>query len=135
LTDPKNFNFYNELSSAKAGMSSFVLFNEKQWAYIQNRYELTVRERQIMELVCKGYRNEEIAKKIDIALGTVKTHIRNIHRKTQTRSKIATLLRFLYDVNTFFGKQSPTRPVPIVEIQKPSNIDSSKMGETKQKDQ
>ena len=115
-------------------MSSFVLFNEKQWAYIQNRYQLTQREKQIMELVCKGYRNEEIAEEINIALGTVKTHIRNIHRKTQTKSKIATLLRFLYDVNTFFGKQSPTRPVPIIEIQKPSNTNSKKMGETKQKD-
>ncbi|UCE99932.1 MAG: helix-turn-helix transcriptional regulator [Planctomycetota bacterium] len=74
-----------------------ILLNEKQWTYVQNRYNLTPRERQIAELVCKGLRNGNIAKYLCIKPGTVKTHMRNIYRKVHVKSKIAMLLRFVTD--------------------------------------
>ena len=74
-----------------------ILLNEKQWSYVQNRYNLTPRERQIAELVCKGLRNGNIAKYLQIKPGTVKTHTRNIYRKVHVKSKIAMLLRFVTD--------------------------------------
>ena len=72
-----------------------ILLNQKQWAYVQNLYNLTPRERQIAELVCKGLRNGNIAKSLSIKPGTVKTHTRNIYRKIHVKSKIAMLLRFV----------------------------------------
>lgn len=74
-----------------------ILINQKQWSYVQNRYNLTPRERQIAELVCKGLRNGNIAKYLHIKPGTVKTHTRNIYRKVHVKSKIAMLLRFVTD--------------------------------------
>ena len=74
-----------------------ILLNEKQWSYVQSRYNLTPRERQIAELVCKGLRNGNIAKYLHIKPGTVKTHTRNIYRKVHVKSKIAMLLRFVTD--------------------------------------
>lgn len=74
-----------------------ILLNEKQWTYVQNRYNLTPRERQIAELVCRGLRNGNIAKHLRIKPGTVKTHTRNIYRKVHVKSKIAMLLRFVTD--------------------------------------
>jgi DNA-binding NarL/FixJ family response regulator len=74
-----------------------ILLNPKQWSYVQNRYNLTPRERQIAELVCKGLRNGNIAKYLRIKPGTVKTHTRNIYRKIHVKSKIAMLLRFVTD--------------------------------------
>jgi len=74
-----------------------ILLNNKQWTYVQNRYNLTPRERQIAELVCKGLRNGNIAKYLRIKPGTVKTHTRNIYRKVHVKSKIAMLLRFVTD--------------------------------------
>jgi DNA-binding NarL/FixJ family response regulator len=74
-----------------------ILLDEKQWTYVQNRYNLTPRERQIAELVCKGLRNGSIAKYLRIKPGTVKTHTRNIYRKVHVKSKIAMLLRFVTD--------------------------------------
>lgn len=130
----KNHNFYNDLDNEGSGMSNFAIFDEKQWDYIQHRYGLTPRERQVMEDVCKGLRNDDIATDINIALGTVKTHIRNVHRKTQTRSKIGLLLRFIRDIDLFFAKPKPTPPSPIVEIQKSSNTPSTEMGKNKLKD-
>ena len=74
-----------------------ILLNEKQWSYVQSRYNLTPRERQVAELVCKGLRNGNIAKYLRIKPGTVKTHTRNIYRKVHVKSKIAMLLRFVTD--------------------------------------
>jgi DNA-binding NarL/FixJ family response regulator len=74
-----------------------ILLDQKQWAYVQNRYNLTPRECQIAELVCKGLGNGSIAKFLRIKPGTVKTHTRNIYRKVHVKSKIAMLLRFITD--------------------------------------
>ena len=74
-----------------------ILLNQRQWSYVQNRYNLTPRERQVAELVCKGLRNGNIAKYLHIKPGTVKTHTRNIYRKVHVKSKIAMLLRFVTD--------------------------------------
>ena len=76
-----------------------VLINEHQWSYLQKRYRMTIREMQIARLVCQGLPNEQIADYLKIRLGTVKTHIRNIYRKTWVHNKIAMLLRFVEDTN------------------------------------
>jgi len=76
-----------------------VLINEQQWSYLQKRYSITTRELQIAQLVCRGLGNEQIADLLKIRLGTVKTHIRNIYRKTWVHNKIAMLLRFVEDTS------------------------------------
>ena len=87
------------MGSSDAGYKQpdIILLNERQWIYVQNRYNLTPRERQIAELICKGLRNGNIAKYLRIKPGTVKTHTRNIYRKVHVKSKIAMLLRFVTD--------------------------------------
>lgn len=79
-----------------------ILLNEKQWSYVQNRYDLTPREREIAELICQGLRNCKIAKVLHIRPGTVKTHTRNIYRKVHVKSKIGMLLRFVTDSRDLF---------------------------------
>ena len=74
-----------------------ILLDRKQWSYVQRRYDLTPREREIAELICQGLRNGRIAKRLRIRPGTVKTHIRNIYRKVRVKSKIAMLLTFVTD--------------------------------------
>jgi len=72
-----------------------VPLDAKQWSYLQRRYDLTPRELQIADLVCRGLRNEHIARDLKIRPGTVKTHVRNIYRKVKVKSKISMLLRFM----------------------------------------
>ena len=72
-----------------------TLIDNKGWLYIQERYSLTCRERQIAELVCQGAKNNTIAHTLTISPGTVKTHLRNIYRKVRVQSKIAMLLHFV----------------------------------------
>lgn len=48
---------------------------------------LTPREQQVAALVCLGFKNLEIARRLLISAETVKTHVRNILRKFRLHSK------------------------------------------------
>lgn len=54
---------------------------------------LSPRERDVAALICLGYTNQEICRRLNIALGTVKTHITNIFRKFEVNSRYE--LRYL----------------------------------------
>ncbi len=92
-----------------------ILLNEKQWSYVQNRYDLTPREREIAELICQGLRNGNIANVLHIRPGTVKTHTRNIYRKVHVRSKIDMLLRFVTDTRNSFNQCEGFRSAPLAD--------------------
>lgn len=50
--------------------------------------ELTVREREILQLLAEGMRNEDIARKLFISPQTVQTHVRNLLAKLEVHSKL-----------------------------------------------
>jgi len=52
------------------------------------RYGITPREREIIELICSGRTNQEIAEKLFISVATVKDHNYNIFRKTGVRNRV-----------------------------------------------
>ncbi len=79
------------------------IFSESQWGLLGEKYCLTARELQISKLVCRGGNNESIAKELDICDGTVKTHIRNIYRKTWVHNKVSMLLLFMEDCRKHTG--------------------------------
>ena len=51
------------------------------------KHNLTCREQEILLLVIKGRSNQEIAGELTLALGTIKTHIHNIFKKTDTSNR------------------------------------------------
>jgi DNA-binding NarL/FixJ family response regulator len=51
--------------------------------------ELTQREITLVCLVADGLRNKEIATRLNISEGTVKTHLRNIYRKLHRETRVA----------------------------------------------
>jgi DNA-binding NarL/FixJ family response regulator len=83
-----------------------VLLNKRQWSYLKRRYQMTPREIQIAQLVCQGLGNEEIANRLKIKHGTVKTHVRNLYRKLWVHNKISMLLRFVEDTNGLLDKSA-----------------------------
>lgn len=95
--------------------SEVVLLNEKQWSYVQSRYGLTPREREIAELICRGFRNCRIANALQIRPGTVKTHTRNIYRKVRVKSKIGMLLRFVTDTRGLLAQCEGFQSAPLVD--------------------
>lgn len=56
---------------------------------------LTTREREVVRFMLLGHSSKSIARCLDIALGTVKNHRKNIYRKLAIRSQSALFARFL----------------------------------------
>ena len=96
-----------------------TLLDNKQWRYVQKRYHISPRELEVAKLVCHGFVNGDVAKKLNVKPGTVKTHLRSIYAKTHAKNRITMLLRFMDYANRFSNKSSlDTLPVQIVERKK-----------------
>ena len=69
--------------------SNELIFNELEW----HRFGISKREHEVLELIAKGFSNQEIADKLFVSLNTVKTHASNlflkleVSRRTQAISK------------------------------------------------
>jgi DNA-binding NarL/FixJ family response regulator len=56
---------------------------------------LTVREREVLHLICAGYSNKEIADLLALAEGTVKNHVSNLLVKLNARDRTRAALKAL----------------------------------------
>jgi len=56
-------------------------------------FRITPREREIVELVCRGMKNKEIAAEMCITAGTVKVHLMHVFEKTGLRDRFQLALR------------------------------------------
>lgn len=56
---------------------------------------LTTREREVVRFMLLGHSSKSVARCLDIAVGTVKNHRKNIYRKLAIRSQSALFARFL----------------------------------------
>jgi DNA-binding CsgD family transcriptional regulator len=54
---------------------------------MSSQYQITTREREIIELILQGLSNKEIEEKLFISFNTVKNHIYNIYRKLGVSSR------------------------------------------------
>ncbi|MDO4546036.1 MAG: helix-turn-helix transcriptional regulator [Bacillota bacterium] len=68
-------------------LSESQVASEDAVAVIGERYGLSDRERQVLELMNRGKSNPQIAGELSISENTVKRHINNIFRKTETGSR------------------------------------------------
>ena len=58
------------------------------------RHGLTAREQEILKMVLNGTDNTHIAQDLQLALGTVKTHVHNVFKKTGTTNRNELLKAF-----------------------------------------
>jgi DNA-binding NarL/FixJ family response regulator len=68
---------------------------EPEYAQIIETYPLTERELEILELIVAGGSNADIADKLYITVGTVKTHVRNILNKLGANDRTQAAVRAL----------------------------------------
>jgi len=52
-----------------------------------NKYELTSREQEVLELIVSGKSNNEIAEELFISINTVKKHLTHIFKKTEVKNR------------------------------------------------
>ena len=55
---------------------------------MENKFKLTKREKQLLEMFCQGKTSRECAAELSISYFTVETHRKNIHRKLGTHKLI-----------------------------------------------
>jgi DNA-binding NarL/FixJ family response regulator len=55
--------------------------------------ELTAREREVLELIARGYDNSEIARQLVISIKTVRNHVSNIFSKLQVADRAQAIIR------------------------------------------
>ena len=73
------------------GAPTPAALDEMRLTEIRERYGLTERETQILELLYEGCSNQEIAERAFISEGTVKTHVHNIFQKTDAANRVQLL--------------------------------------------
>ena len=55
--------------------------NKKQSLNIDDSYNLTDREKEVLEYICEGLNNGEISKILDVSINTIKVHVSSIIQK------------------------------------------------------
>ncbi|MBT1704256.1 response regulator transcription factor [Fulvivirgaceae bacterium PWU20] len=75
--------YYNILKKNKEGMYEVMLEGVED--NNKDEYQLTPREIQIINLISRGFSNKEIADRLFISLNTIKTHRKNVLKKTQCK--------------------------------------------------
>lgn len=55
--------------------------------------ELSVREKEILSLIAKGFSNKEIADKLFLSVGTVKNYVTNILQKLEVKDRTQAVLK------------------------------------------
>jgi DNA-binding NarL/FixJ family response regulator len=78
-----------------------TILDEKEWDYLQRYFDISPRELQVAKLVCSGFTNGDIASRLRVRPGTVKTHLRSIFGKTRTRNRITMLLKYVEKAQQF----------------------------------
>jgi two-component system, NarL family, response regulator LiaR len=68
---------------------------EPEYEQVLTNYPLTEREREVLECIVSGCTNMEIAKRLYITVGTVKTHVRNILEKLCANDRTEAAVRAL----------------------------------------
>ena len=56
--------------------------------------KLSKRETEILELLCEGLANKEIADRLDISVETVRVHLKHVYEKLHVRSRTEAAMKF-----------------------------------------
>ncbi len=93
-TDISDFKTDNKMSLSFIGLEGEPSFHnvQRQSQLSSNKELLTKREREILCLVAKAKSSKDIANELFISVETVRTHRRNIHSKTLTKTTLQLVL-------------------------------------------
>jgi len=69
--------------------------NESKTKHLIQRYSISKREMEVIELICEGYSNKEIADRLFISVDTVKDHNSRIYLKTEVKNRTQLAKLFL----------------------------------------
>ena len=69
-------------------MKNLDLFSDGEWTRARQELGLSPRQTQIVKLVLQGSSDKQIAQELDIALATVRTHMRRLFSKFKLSDRL-----------------------------------------------
>lgn len=121
MSSDEQYDIVNKKEETFRDEPSAAILDEKEWSYLQRYYDMSPRELQVAQLVCCGFKNGDIADKLRIRSGTVKTHLRSIFGKTRTRNRISMLLKYIEKVQQLHHQNGVTYIVDAANNQEKIN--------------
>jgi len=118
MATDEQFDIVNQKEETFRDEPTAAILDEKEWSYLKRFYDMSPRELQIAQLVCCGYTNGDIAGKLNIRSGTVKTHLRSIFGKTRTRNRVSMLVKYIEKVQHIRENNGSTYTVKAVNSHK-----------------
>lgn len=73
---------------------------EKEMEQIVEKYNISPREHEILNLIMKGKSNKEIENALFISMPTVKTHISNIYKKFAVKNRLELICSIQQSIGT-----------------------------------
>ncbi len=80
------------------------IISAKSGAFSNEKHDLTEKEREIVKLICNGFSNKEIMKKLEISEQSVKSRLSRIYRKTGVSDRLQLAL-FAMSTNQVMSNQ------------------------------
>jgi len=74
---------------------------EKEKILASQRIAISAREREIIDLLSRGFRNKQIAFELSITENTVETHLRRIYSKLGVNNRTSLMRRFMNSQGMF----------------------------------
>ena len=88
LLERRDLSFVERIKIKKVFESFFdEYFEEKEESRSSELIHLTKREKEISELVARGFTNNEISSALSISIKTVEFHLSSVIRKTETSNR------------------------------------------------
>lgn len=76
-----------------------ALSENKQTLNIDESYNLTDREKEVLEYICEGLNNGEISKILDVSINTVKVHVSSIIQKLGVEDRTQVVVKAFKNFN------------------------------------
>ena len=92
------------------------------------RYGLSHRENEVLANLIQGQTPDEISRAFSVSLATIKTHISQILRKTESANRILLLVKYYTEPMGFPDETPKEQPASLPEDEKPESDDSSPGG-------
>jgi len=68
------------------------LVSEEEWSCLQHRLDLSPRQSQIVQEILHAKSDKQIARELDIALSTVRTHLARLFHKYELNDRVELIL-------------------------------------------
>lgn len=75
-----------------------------EWSELQEELNLSVREREIVVVMCEGIKDEAMAQRLGMAKDTLRSHITRLHRKLGVSNRTQ-LLVHMFKVHLFLRRR------------------------------